>query len=102
MVEKKDSFTSLKDIISGLLNDPALPFNPADARIWEVWDKAVGPAIAKHARPSWIRKGILRVEVSEPIWLQELKFAAETIKEKLNNQLGGPKIKKIEFRLNFR
>jgi predicted nucleic acid-binding Zn ribbon protein len=100
MEEKKDSFTSLKDIISGMLNDPSLPFNPADARIWEVWDKAVGPGISKHARPSWIRKGLLRVEVSDPIWLQELEFSAETIKEKLNEQLGVKTIKKIEFRLN--
>jgi len=100
MEEKKGSFTSLKDIISSLLNDPALPFNPADARIWEVWDEAVGPGIAKHARPSWIRKGLLRVEVSDPIWLQELEFATETIKEKLNEQLGKKTIKKIEFRLN--
>jgi predicted nucleic acid-binding Zn ribbon protein len=100
MEEKKGSLTSLKDIITTLLNDPTLPFNPADARIWEVWDEAVGPGIARHARPSWIRKGILRIEVSDPIWLQELEFEAETIKEKLNGQLGGKTIKKIEFRLN--
>jgi len=100
MEEKKDSFTSIKDIISNLLNDPSLPFNPADARIWEVWDEAVGPGIAKHARPSWIRKGLLRVEISDSICVQELEYTAKTIKEKLNENLGGKTIKKIEFRLN--
>ena len=98
-MEKNDRFTSIKDIISSLLSDPSLPFNPADARIWEIWDEAVGPGIAGHARPSWIRKGLLRVEVSDPIWLQELEFLSGDIREKLNERLGGKRIKKVEFRL---
>ncbi len=97
---KKDQFTSIKDIISSLLKDPSLPFNPADARIWEVWDEAVGPGIAGHARPSWIRKGLLRVEVSDPIWLQELEFISDDIRERLNERLGGKRIKRLEFRLS--
>jgi predicted nucleic acid-binding Zn ribbon protein len=99
-MEKKDRFTSIKDIISTLLKDPSLPFNPADARIWEVWDEAVGPGIAGHARPSWIRKGLLRVEVSDPIWLQELEFVSEDIRDRLNEKLGGKRIKRLEFRLS--
>jgi predicted nucleic acid-binding Zn ribbon protein len=100
MEEKKDQFTSIKDIISSLLKDPSLPFNPADARIWEVWDEAVGPGIAGHAKPSWIRKGLLRVEVSDPIWLQELEFISDDIRERLNERLGGKRIKRLEFRLS--
>jgi predicted nucleic acid-binding Zn ribbon protein len=99
-MEKKDQFTSIKDIISSLLKDPSLPFNPADARIWEVWDEAVGPGIAGHARPSWVRKGLLRVEVSDPIWLQELEFVSEDIRDRLNEKLGGKRIKRLEFRLS--
>lgn len=99
MEEKKESFTSLKDILSNLLNDSSLPFNPDDARIWEVWDEAVGPAIAEHARPSYVKKGRLRVDVSDPIWLQELEFVRETIKEKLNEELGRKAVKRIDFRL---
>jgi predicted nucleic acid-binding Zn ribbon protein len=99
-MEKKDRFTSIKDIISTLLKDPSLPFNPADARIWEVWDEAVGPGIAGHARPSWVRKGLLRVEVSDPIWLQELEFVSEDIRDRLNEKLGGKRIKRLEFRLS--
>jgi predicted nucleic acid-binding Zn ribbon protein len=99
-MEKKDRFTSIKDIISTLLKDPSLPFNPADARIWEVWDEAVGPGIAGHARPSWVRKGLLRVEVSDPIWLQELEFVSDDIRDRLNQRLGGKRIKRLEFRLS--
>ncbi len=96
---KKETLTPLKEILSGLFNSPDLPFNPDDARIWKVWDEAVGPAVAGHAQPTWIKKGCLRVLVTDPIWLQELKFAEETILEKLNGKLGRRAVEKIEFRL---
>ncbi|MFC1822600.1 DUF721 domain-containing protein [Thermodesulfobacteriota bacterium] len=99
MNEKKDTLTPLKDVISGLFNDESLPFNPDDARIWEVWEEVVGEAVAKNARPFWIKKGLLKVNVSDPIWLQELKFAGENIRGKLNRKLGRNAVQKIEFRL---
>lgn len=102
MQDKKEPLTPLKDILSGLFNSPNLPFNPDDARIWKVWDDAVGPAIARNARPSWIKKGRLRVVVSDPIWLQELEFVGDTIKEKVNKELGRKAVKRIEFRLGLR
>ena len=97
--EKKDSMTSLKDILQGLLSGANLKFNPADAEIWEVWDDVVGPAIAEHAQPSNITKKTLRVHVAEPIWLQELEFVADTIREKLNARLGRIAVDKVIFRL---
>ena len=99
MDKKKKPLTPLKDIIATILDDPALPFNPDDALIWKVWDGIVGTAIAKNAQPFWIKEGRLRVKVSDPIWLQELGFAEETIKEKLNRKLGRKAVERIEFRL---
>ena len=97
--EKKDSMTPLKEILDGLLSGANLPFNPADAEIWGIWEEVVGQTIAEHARPSNIRNKKLRVHVSEPIWLQELEFLAETIKEKLNKKLGRNAVEKVVFRL---
>ena len=99
MDEKKRNLTSLKDIIANILGGSDLPFNPDDARIWKVWDEVVGIAIATNAQPSWIKNGKLRVKVSDPIWLQELKYVEEGIKEKLNGKLGRKAVEKIEFRL---
>ena len=96
---RKSALTPLKDILSSLLNDSGLSFNPGDARIWQVWDEVVGPPIARNAQPLWIRKGTLRVKVSDPIWLQELSLAGEVIKGKLNSRLGRRAVEKIEFRL---
>jgi len=99
MSTDKNSLTPLKDVIANLLGNGALPFNPDDARIWKEWDDVVGPAISKNAQPLWIKNGRLRVTVSDPIWLQELKFVEEDIREKLNKKLGRKAVAKIEFRV---
>jgi predicted nucleic acid-binding Zn ribbon protein len=98
MAEKKDTFTPLKDILSTLLKNGNLPFNPSDARIWTTWEEAVGKTIAGHARPSWIKKGCLRVIVSDSIWLQELDYVKETIIDKVNEKLGEKVVERIDFR----
>ena len=91
--------TPLSEVLRSIFDDPELPFNPDDHRIWEVWDDVVGPGIAQNARPSWIRDGRLRVRVSGPIWLQELEYAAETIRDRLNEALGRRAVTRIDFRL---
>ncbi len=55
--------------------------------------------LSQCACPVSFQKGVLCVEVSEPIWMQELKFLENDIKGKLNHTLGETVIKKIEFRL---
>jgi predicted nucleic acid-binding Zn ribbon protein len=102
MNQRNSNLTPLKDILGALLSDSALPFNPDDAQIWQIWAESVGPAIARNANPLWIKKGRLRVKVSDPIWLQELSLAGEAIKEKLNRKLGRRAVEKIEFRLRSR
>ncbi len=99
MKKDKHSLTSLKDIIGNLLGNGSLPFNPKDADIWNYWDEVVGAAISKNIRPFRIKNGVLRVTVSDPIWLQELQFIEESIREKLNGKLGRKAVKRIEFRV---
>ena len=99
MERKRKNLVALKDVLSSLFSDAKLPFNPDDARIWKEWEGAVGAAIAKNAQPEWIKNGKLRVRVSNSVWLQELGFVEETIKEKLNRRLGRKAVNRIEFRL---
>jgi len=98
-MNEKKPLTPLKDVITALLGDSRLPFNPQDALIWKEWDDIVGTPIARNAQPLWIKEGRLRVKVSDPIWLQELGFIEQAIKDKLNARLGRKAIEKIEFRL---
>lgn len=100
MARRKDNLTPLGDVISELFQGGLLPFNPDDAKIWRAWDTTVGEAIAKHARPEWIKQKVLRVHVSDPIWLHELKYVGEEIRDRLNRNLGRCAVEKIEFRMD--
>jgi hypothetical protein len=101
--ERKDEgLIPLKDVMASILKDTNLPFNPQDARLWEIWDDVVGDPIAKNARPAWIKDRRLRVEVTNPIWLQELEFIKENIRERLNGRLGREAVERIEFKLKLR
>ena len=102
MTKERPPLTPLGDILTELFRSGSLPINPEDARIWEVWENVVGTHIARYARPSWIRQGRLRVEVSDPIWLQELRFVGEDIRGRLNRQLDRDAVSKLEFRLASR
>lgn len=95
---KKD-LTSLKEILAGLFTDGTLPFKPDDVDIWKVWNEVVGETISESTRPSRIKKGRLKVTVSDPIWLQELRFLEGAIREKLNKRLGRKAVDRIDFRV---
>jgi len=100
MTKTPNAPTPLSKIIADIFQDAGLPFNPGDAEIWRVWDEVVGSAVAQNAGPSWIKDGRLRVKVSNSVWLQELAFQQEIIREKLNRRLGRKAVNKIEFRLS--
>ena len=91
--------THIKEVIDTIFTTSALPINFDDMRIWKLWDGVVGKKIAEHARPFSIKKGILLVMVTDSIWLQELEFKTEGIKEKLNSKLQRKAVKKIRFRV---
>lgn len=69
-----------------------------EAEIWAVWPDAVGPVVALRARPLRIINGILTVAVSGAPWMQELRFLAPMMKEKLNQRLGGEVIRGISLK----
>jgi|GEM_PF-351002 len=96
---KLPGFTPIKEVIDTIFATSALPINFDDMRIWKLWDGVVGKKIAEHAKPFSIKKGILLVKVTDSIWLQELEFKTEGIKEKLNSKLQRKAVKKIRFRV---
>ena len=99
MRRRKASLTPLKDVLGSLFKNGGLPFDLDDVRIWQVWEDAVGAIVARHAKPSWIKERCLRVRVSDPVWLQELRFQEHEIRERLNERLGKEVVQKIEFRM---
>jgi predicted nucleic acid-binding Zn ribbon protein len=68
------------------------------ARVQEVWEDAVGPAIADAARPTVEREGVLTVVCSAAVWAQELNLMAEDVLTRLNAAIGAEQIHELRCR----
>jgi hypothetical protein len=66
-------------------------------RVWDVWEEAVGEALARKACPTKIQNGTLFVMISNSILVQELQFAKATLRDRLNQKLGAPVVRDIRF-----
>jgi predicted nucleic acid-binding Zn ribbon protein len=57
------------------------------AEAQRVWPEAVGPSIAREARPTGERGGTLTISCSASVWAQELDLMGPSIVERLNSLL---------------
>jgi len=89
----------IKPILEKTLKKFDLEIKIKEGKIWEIWDEAVGPTVARNAQPESIRGRVLFVRVSTSAWMQQLQFIKERIIEKLNQSLGKTLVKSISFRL---
>jgi predicted nucleic acid-binding Zn ribbon protein len=91
--------TSLAELLPGVVAQMGLEQRVQQQMILEVWPKVVGPAIAKHAQPTQLHRGVLTISVANSVWLYELsRNHKETILEKLTQRLNPSPIKEIQFR----
>ncbi len=68
-------------------------------RIFSEWERTVGQAIARHARPVALRGGKLALVVDSPAWMQQLSLMKPVIIEKLNAGPGRKTIRDITLKL---
>ena len=67
--------------------------------LYRLWTAAVGEQIARNASPVLVRAGVLHVNVTSSVWVQELHFLRDMLLEKLNAGLSGQKITDIRFKV---
>jgi len=65
--------------------------------LFRIWATEVGEAVAARAEPAAFRDGVLSVRVSGAAWMQELQFAKEEIRDRLNRRLGAEVIRDVYF-----
>lgn len=69
------------------------------ARVFQLWERAVGEIIAANAKPAAFRDKILLVHVNSSPWLHQLQFLKEDIINKVNVTLGDESIEDIKFKI---
>jgi len=68
------------------------------ARVQEVWERTVGPAIAAAARPTAERSGVLTVICEASVWAQELELMAPELILRLNGALAADALRELRCR----
>jgi predicted nucleic acid-binding Zn ribbon protein len=74
----------LGEILGKVLKKRRIPHTASDRRLVELWQGCVGPSIAAQTHPESVKRGILYVRVSAPVWMHQLQFLKEEIIEKLH------------------
>ena len=69
----------------------------ANYPIWAEWEAVVGPAIARHAKPRRLRRGVLVVDVDGPEWMHELHFMKRELCTRLNARLERAVVRDLYF-----
>jgi predicted nucleic acid-binding Zn ribbon protein len=68
------------------------------ARVHQVWERVLGPAIAGSTRPSAERDGVLTVICESAVWAQELDLMGSELVARLNAELGDGTLRQLRCR----
>ena len=97
--KKGDGVTPLKGILSGVLRQYRRELQLDPDLIGQIWDRAVGAAIARNTRPAAFKQRLLVVHVSSSVWLQELYFQKAALIERINQEAGRAVLDDIQFKV---
>jgi predicted nucleic acid-binding Zn ribbon protein len=89
----------LSSTIEKILNDRGWGAKLKEYRVFSLWQKAVGPGIARHAQPASIRGKRLTVMVDSSAWMQQLSLLKPEILSRVNDRLGPDGIESITLKL---
>ncbi|ACD96159.1 DUF721 domain-containing protein [Trichlorobacter lovleyi] len=82
-------------LLGGRGINPELAARLKDLVVWQSWDRAVGEAIARRARPLRLVGGVLTVVVSSGPWMQQLSFMKAELRDRVNSLLGEERVREI-------
>lgn len=92
-------FVSLGAVIENILQQHRPLNDRALVQVWDIWDRAVGPAIAANARPVAFKGDLLLVHVASSTWLHHIRFLEKDIIDNINKSLGDRRIRSIKLKV---
>ncbi|MHB8908178.1 MAG: DciA family protein [Syntrophales bacterium] len=87
----------LGEILAKILKKRNIPHTSTDRRLLAIWRRAVGPQIASQTHPDSLKRGVLFVRVSAPVWMHQLQFMKEEILGKLTELASPEGIRNLHF-----
>jgi predicted nucleic acid-binding Zn ribbon protein len=90
---------AIGDILPELLQAYRQEVDQPILRLSDMWETAVGTAIARNSRPQALRGAVLLVHVASSSWSHQLQFSKKALIARINNTLGQPLIDDIRFKV---
>ncbi len=87
----------LGDVLRKILKKRNIPHTAADRRLLALWRKAVGPQIAAQTHPDTLKRGVLFVRVSAPVWMHQLTFMREEILVRIQELTAPDEVRNLRF-----
>ncbi|PKN19859.1 MAG: hypothetical protein CVU71_05690 [Deltaproteobacteria bacterium HGW-Deltaproteobacteria-6] len=97
----KRQLQSIGDILLPALKKRGLAARPEESALFKLWPKAVGERIAAQTKPDGWREGTLFVKAASSVWVQQLHFMKEDIRQKINELSGKQTVQEIMFTTGY-
>ena len=96
-MKKKDNQIKLGDALKELMETYQLGVKMNEVRLYEAWDKVLGPTSANHTVSKQLIDGRLIIRLDSAALRNELAFAKSKLIKSLNDELGIVLVKEIMF-----
>ncbi|MFW8601298.1 DciA family protein [Desulfobacterota bacterium M19] len=87
MIRRGGGISALGEVLSGYTRRRNWQRQLGLNQVFLFWEEVLAPEITAHARPMVIKGDTLWLEVSDPVWSQQLQFETRTILQCLNGRL---------------
>jgi predicted nucleic acid-binding Zn ribbon protein len=95
----RQKFTPLGQVIDKVVHQYRPQMDQSLIQVWDIWQSAVGDIVAENAQPAAFKKDILLVHVSNSTWLHHLRFMEKELILKINQALGGTRVRMLKFKI---
>ena len=89
----------LGDLVPRVLEELGLGDASDSVRLLQIWDRALGEALAPHCRPEGVRRGVVQARVSDSSWMQRLQMEKPRILARLRRELGDEAARDLRLRI---
>lgn len=98
----KAKFNTSAEVLHKLLEDKAGPVSDQYLRwkLWLTWKDVVGETVAENAEPISYHQGVLWLWVKNSVWMQQMSFMLEPIKNSVNQKFRAGFVKEVRLTLD--
>lgn len=98
----KEKFNTSAEVLHKLLEDKAGPVSDQFLRwkLWLSWKEVVGPTVSDNAEPIAYHNGVLWLCVKNSVWMQQMTFMIEPIKNSVNQKFRAGFVKEVRLTLD--